>query len=237
MPVQLRPLSCLVLLALLESTAGCGGPSVPPADRVYRHGIVFTADAKNSHAQALAIREGRVVFVGSDDAAASFVGPATTVVDLAGRFVMPGLIDGHMHPLEAGVQLLKCSLDYDSLTVAELQVRVQTCLDKSAINEPEAWLEVVGWFQESMRPSGVRTNRATLDALKTKRPVIVRSSYGHTVLANSRALALAKITAATPDPIGGKIWRTADGTPTGLLEDAAFTVFEALIPKIGRAHV
>jgi predicted amidohydrolase YtcJ len=82
-----------------------------------------------------------------------------------------------------------------------------------------------------MRPRGVKTSRATLDALKTSRPIIVRSSFGHTVLANSRALALAKISKSTPDPLGGKIWRDADGNPTGLLEDAAFGAFSDLIPK------
>ena len=144
---------------------------------------------------------------------------------------MPGLIDGHMHPLEAGTQLLKCSLNYRSLTVAELQQRVQACLDHSSSSSPDAWLEVVSWFQESMRPAGVKTSRATLDVLKTKRPIIIRSSFGHTVLANSRALALAGITAKTPDPVGGKIWRDAAGEPTGLLEDAAYEVFSTLIPK------
>jgi predicted amidohydrolase YtcJ len=152
-------------------------------------------------------------------------------VDLEGRFLMPGLIDGHMHPLEAGAALLKCNLNYESLTVAELERRVQACLDQTKSREPDGWLEVVNWFQESMLPAGVKTSRATLDALDSRRPIIVRSSFGHTVLANSRALALAKITAGTPDPLGGKIWHDAAGEPTGLLEDAAFDVFESLVPK------
>src|ERR1700756_4142045 len=78
---------------------------------------------------------------------------------------------------------------------------------------------------------GTKASRAVLDALKTSRPIIVRSSFGHTVLANSRALALAKITKDTHDPLGGKIWRDADGNPTGLLEDAAFSVYSKLIPQ------
>ncbi|MGO9167198.1 MAG: amidohydrolase [Candidatus Sulfotelmatobacter sp.] len=201
------------------------------ADRVYRNGTVFTADAHGSIAEAVAIREGRIVYVGSNEGAVPFIGPSTRVTDLKGRFVMPGLVDGHMHPLEAGLKLQKCSLNYESLTVAELQQRVQACLDSTRSQEPEGWLEVVSWFQESMRPAAVKTSRTTLDVLKTSRPIIVRSSFGHTVLANSRALALAKITKATPDPLGGKIWRDADGNPTGLLEDSAYAVYSELIPK------
>ena len=192
---------------------------------------IFTADARHPAAEALAIRGGRIVYIGDNRGLTPFIGGATVTVDLKGRFLMPGLVDGHMHPLEAGLQLLKCNLNYESLTVGELQQRVQTCLNQATSKDPNAWLEVVNWFQESMRPAGVKTSRATLDGLKTTRPIIVRSSFGHTVLANSRALELAKITAKSPDPIGGKIWRDAAGQPTGLLEDAAFAVFSTLVPK------
>jgi len=201
------------------------------ADRVYRNGVVFTADAQNTIAEAVAIRDGRIVYVGSNEGVAPFIGPSTKVMDLNGSFLMPGLVDGHLHPLFAGQMLSKCSLNYESLTVAELQKGVQACLDKTRSQEPDGWLEVVYWFQEIMRPAGVKTSRTTLDVLKTSRPIIVRSSQGHTVLANSRALALAKITKATPDPVGGKIRRDADGDPSGLLEDSAFAVYWDLIPK------
>lgn len=206
-------------------------PAIAPADRVYLNGAIFTADARNSRASALAIREGQILYVGSDAALARYIGPATVKVNLAGRFLMPGLVDGHMHPLEAGQTLLKCNLNYAALTIADLQRRIQACVSQTQAEEPDSWLEVVSWFQESMLPAGVKTSRATLDALATKRPIIVRSSFGHTVLANSRALALARITAATPDPTGGRIWRDAAGEPTGLLEDAAHHVFDSLLPK------
>jgi predicted amidohydrolase YtcJ len=219
----------VLLSTVLLASGRCGGTSI--ADRVYRNGVVFTADSRNTTAEAVAIRKGRIVYVGSNQGAAAFIGAATTVVDLKGKFLMPGLIDGHMHPLEAGAQLLKCSLNYESLTIAEMQQRIQACLDRESSKEPDAWLEVVSWFQESMRPAGVKTSRATLDSLKTTRPILVISSFGHTALANTRALALAKITAGTPDPIGGKIWRDAKGEPTGLLEDAAYEKFFELISK------
>jgi predicted amidohydrolase YtcJ len=213
------------------STASAPSSTASPADRVYRNGVIFTADVRNGTAEALAIRDGRIVYVGNNQGVAPFVGPSTASVDLKGRFLMPGLVDGHMHPLEAGLQLLKCSLNYESLTVAEMQQRIQACLDRAPASDANAWLEVVSWFQESMRPAGVKTNRATLDALKTARPILVVSSFGHTALVNSRALALAQITAATPDPIGGKIWRDEHGEPTGLFEDAGYAVFSDLLPK------
>ncbi len=217
-------LSCLLLFP-------CCFAQNQIADQVYRNGVVFTAEDGDSLAQAVAIRDGRIVYVGSNEGVAPMIGPSTKLTDLRGRFLMPGLIDGHMHPLEAGLKLQKCSLNYESLTVTELQQRVQACLDKTKDQEPDGWLEVVSWFQESMRPAGVKTTRATLDVLKTSRPIIVRSSFGHTVLANSRALAMAKITKASPEPLGGKIWRDADGNPTGLLEDSAHAVYSDLIPK------
>jgi predicted amidohydrolase YtcJ len=216
---------------LAVSIAGAQVATNNPADRVYRNGVVFTADAQHRTAEALAVHDGRIVYIGDNRGLTPFVGGGTVTVDLKGRFLMPGLVDGHMHPLEAGLQLLKCNLNYESLTVPELQQRIQTCLDQANSKDPNAWLEVVNWFQESMRPAGVKTSRATLDVLKTTRPIIVRSSFGHTVLANTRALELAKITASTRDPIGGKIWRDAAGKPTGLLEDAAFEVFSTLLPK------
>jgi predicted amidohydrolase YtcJ len=219
------------VLLLTVASGQAAEPASARADRVYLNGIIFTADAGNSSATALAIRDGRILYVGSDAALARYIGPATVKVDLKGRFLMPGLIDGHMHPLEAGTTLLKCSLNYAALTVTEMQQRVEACLDHTKAAEPDSWLEVVSWFQESMLPAGVKTSRATLDALQTKRPIIVRSSFGHTVLANSRALMLAGITAKTPDPTGGKIWRDAAGEPTGLLEDAAHHVFDTLLPK------
>ena len=227
---MIKTIITLHLLALSLLVASCFAAGAP-ADRVLRNGIVFTADEQNSIAEAIVISNGRILYVGSNAGAARFIGPSTKVTDLNGGFVMPGIVDGHLHPLEGGLKLQKCSLNYESLTVPELQQRVQVCLDKTKSQEPDGWLEVVSWFQESMRPAGVKTSRATLDVLKTSRPIIVMSSFGHTVLANSRALALAKIDKSTPDPPGGKIWHDADGNPTGPLEDAAYAVYSNLIPR------
>lgn len=201
-----------------------------PADAVYRNGYVYTVDAHDSVRQAIAVRQGRLVYVGSNAGVRAFIGLHTAVRDLAGRMLMPGLVDGHMHPLAGGATLLKCNLNYERLDLATMQARIQACLDATRDREPDGWLEVSNWFQEAML-GGTQTSRATLDALHTKRPILVISSFHHTALINSRALELAHISAATPDPQGGVIEHDASGQPTGILQDAAFEQVFAVIPK------
>lgn len=218
-----------IVCVLMVGWAG-GAQAADLADTVYLNAKVYTVDAQTSVQQALAVRGGRIVYVGTDSGVRSFIGPATAVNDLHGRMLMPGLVDGHMHPLSGGTTLVKCNLNYERLTVLRMQARIQACLDSSKDREPDTWLEVSNWFQEAM-VGGTGTTRATLDLLHTKRPIMVLSSFGHTVLANTRALQLAGITAATPDPLGGKIARDPSGAPTGILQDAAFQKVEAVIPK------
>jgi len=202
----------------------------PPAEVVYRHGFVYTVDAQDSVQQALAVRGGLIVYVGDDAGATPFVGTRTRQIDLQGRMLMPGLVDGHMHPLDGGATLLKCNLHYVQLTVERMQAGIQKCLDQTRSREPDGWLEVVNWFQEGMIPAGIQATRATLDSLKTRRPIRVMSSFGHTSLVNSRGIQLAGITAATQAPLGGKIWRDPAGNPTGLLEDFAQDLVTKLLP-------
>lgn len=207
-----------------------------PADTVYRNGYVYTVDARDSVRQALAVRAGRIAYVGDDAGAMALAGKHTRVIDLHGRMLMPGLIDGHMHPQSGGSRLLNCSLDYAPLTVPQFQARIQACIDKDRNRDretdPRRWLLVVNWFQQGMQPDGVAMDAAALDALNTARPVIVRSSFGHSALLNTQALAAAGIARATPDPAGGKIARDARGDATGLLDDAAQDLAMNLLPPL-----
>jgi predicted amidohydrolase YtcJ len=227
-PVLIGAMAALIAAMAVPGAAARAGTAA--ADTVYRHGLVYTVDAQDSVRQALAIRAGRIVYVGSDAGLAAYIGPKTMVFDLRGRMLMPGLVDGHMHPLQGGGTLLKCNLNYLQLNVAQMQARIQACLDQGRAAEPDAWLEVVNWFQEGMVPAGTRTDRGTLDALKTQRPIFVESSFGHTALVNTRALGLAGVTAQTPDPLGGKVGRDTVGNPTGILEDAAQEAVAKRIP-------
>jgi predicted amidohydrolase YtcJ len=226
---SLVPAACLVPATPL-SAAATTSPNTP-AETIYINGSVYTVDPHDSVKEALAVRDGRVTYVGTTAAAKGMAGPATHVIDLHGRMLMPGLVDGHMHPLEGGTQLLKCNLNYERLTVAQFQARIQACLDKSKAREPDQWLEVVNWFQQDMLPAGTELTHETLDVLKTKRPIAVMSSFGHSVLANERALQLGHVEAGTPDPVGGKIQHDATGKPSGILEDAAQDRVTNLIPK------
>jgi len=199
------------------------------ADQVYENGYLYTVDANDSVRSALAVRGGVIVFVGDDAGARRWIGPRTDVEDLHGRMLMPGLVDGHMHPLAGGYSLLGCDLKYERLTVQQVLERIQRCLDGSRDREPDGWLQVRNWFQEAMIGGGVM-NRRMLDGLNTRRAILVLSSFGHTALLNSRALELARITAATPNPRGGEIAHDASGQPTGILQDAAIGLAQRAVP-------
>ncbi len=219
-----RFVAALLLMPVLALAAGA------PPEAIYVNGRIFTGLGQGPSAQALAVREGRILATGSDASIRALAGPGTRVVDLGGRFLMPGLIDGHLHPLEGGQKLVKCNLNYERLTVAQLQARIQKCLDDTRAHEPDDWLVAVNWFREAMIPRDAVTTLATLDVLKTSRPILVASSFGHSALVNSRALKVAKIDAHTPDPGGGRIDHDAHGAPNGILEDTAYERTLALVP-------
>jgi predicted amidohydrolase YtcJ len=217
-------------LAFTLLMASCGGSNENPADTVLRNGQVMTIDASNSVQQAVAVRSGKIVYVGSNAGAVDWIGPNTKVIDLGGRMLMPGFVDAHLHSLAGGRALLMCDLAYAPLSHAQLASQIQTCLDSTAAKEPDTWLEVVNWDRQATSSIDGDPSKALLDGLTTQRPIAVTSSDFHGVLANSHALNLAGITAATPDPVGGKFLRDANGAPTGICEDAAGWQLKASIP-------
>src|SRR5215469_5144284 len=112
-------------------TASAAAAPQPFADQVYENGYLYTVDANDSVRSALAVRAGVIVFVGDDAGARPFIGPHTEVADLHGRMMMPGLVDGHMHPMAGGYSLLGCDLKYERLTEQQVLERIQRCLDAS----------------------------------------------------------------------------------------------------------
>ncbi len=235
----MRPLAKLAALFLLALTA-CpttpSAPPVPPAEIVLRGGALFTALSDSKFAQAIAVSGGRIVFVGSDAAAAAYIGKATRVVELGGKFLMPGIVDGHVHPLGGGLILESCSMKYEALTRTQLRKRVAACLAAEPDAGPNDWLEAFSWQAQGIIPAGARISRKTLDRIETQRPILVHGADGHTAIANSRALALAGITAETLNPPDGKLLRDKSGAPNGYLLDGAIALVEAALPSVTDAE-
>jgi predicted amidohydrolase YtcJ len=214
--------------AALSSPASALAQSAGAADTVFRNGKVLTV-AGSGIAEAVAVSGGRIAHVGSNANVGAFVGPETNVIDLRGRTLMPGIHDGHTHPLAGGLVLTKPTLDYRKLDLKDFLKALRTFLARTADEEPDGWLSVDLW-----EPSGMdrQPTKRDLDKLPTKRPIIVIDLSGHTAVVNSRALEIAGITASTPDPQGGKIKRGPRREPTGvLLDDAIGLVAEKIPPR------
>ena len=228
--------TALALGASAVSSAS-NSDTVAPADTVLQKGFIYTVDTRNSVQQAIAIRAGRIVYVGSDPGIQPYIGQQTRVIDLHGKMVMPGLVDAHNHAISGGMQLLECNLNYAPLTIAQFQQKIQACLDKTQSKEPDGYLTVVNWDRQAMQPSGTEVTKADLDVLKTRRPILVQSTDGHSTFGNSRALAMAKITRDSPDPHAGRIDRDAAGEPSGIFEDTAEGLIRQPMPAPSSAEV
>ncbi|PYT12970.1 MAG: hypothetical protein DMF51_11940 [Acidobacteria bacterium] len=196
------------------------------ADTVLVNGaiLVFSGIERNDGAgppkfeQAVAIADGRIVFVGPDAKARQYAGPATRVIDLEGRMVMPGLVDGHFH----GTRPTDCEMGYAGGTIAQVLAKLQACLDRpdqAAFKKTNVRLTATHLFGEAIVPAGTALTRADLDRLDTTRPVMVENADGHKFWMNSRAIENARIDEKTPDQPGGMIGRDADRKPNGTFSD------------------
>ena len=194
------------------------------ADLVLRGGAVATMDSRRSFGAAVAVRDGRIVAVGSDDQIHHWIGPRSRVVELRGRSVTPGFGDAHVHPVGAGVGRLRCDLS-GARGLDDYIARIATY---AATHPDEEWIRGDGWSMSDF-PGGI-PHRDDLDRVVPDRPVYLESRDGHTVWVNSRALALAGVTAETSDPEDGRIERDADGRPGGALQEGAAGLVERLLP-------
>ena len=189
---QLR-LSVRLLFAAIQLlfVFACG-PSVEPADLVLINGFIYTVDEDRSVAEAVAIRENKIVFVGDAEDAEDFFGPETEIRDLDGKMVLPGLHDVHIHPLRI-VKGDICDLESEPRTLDEYVPFLSECLDRYQIPEGE-WLWAAQWnFSRGNRPSErYPTMRAALDAVSDRHPIVLFGNDGHHTAVNSAALARAQ---------------------------------------------
>ncbi|MCL6734563.1 amidohydrolase [Streptomyces neyagawaensis] len=193
------------------------------ADLVLTGGPVHTVDPARSRASAVAVHEGRIIAVGHDEVHA-LIGPRTEVVDLAGKLLLPGFQDAHVHPQGAGLELGLCHLG-DTVDPAEYLRRIAEYADRHPNAE---WITGGGWSLEAF-PGGAPT-AAALDAIVPDRPVFLPNRDHHGAWVNSVALERAGIDARTPDPVDGRIERDGDGRPTGMLQEGAVHLVGRLVP-------
>ncbi|MFI5183005.1 MAG: amidohydrolase [Vicinamibacteria bacterium] len=213
----------LLLLAILAAPALRAAEG--PADLVLTGGSVYTMDAARSWADAVAVRGGRIVFVGTEAGARSWIGPATRVVKLEGRMVLPSFQDAHVHPVSGGVELGQCDL-HDLPTAEAILEKVGACAREGAGKD---WIVGGGWTLSAF-PGGAPTKEA-LDAVTGDKPAYLDSSDGHSAWVNSRALRAGGLAAQTPDPEGGRIDRDpTTRVPTGTLQESATFLVSRHIP-------
>ena len=199
------------------------------ADLVLVHGHILTVDANDSIAQAIAVRHGVIVKVGTDAEVLEFAGnaPGVRIIDLHGHTATPGLIDTHAHIADGGVEELYGIKLSDATSVAEIVARVKA---KIPLVKPGEWVTGSGWDEGKLAERRYVT-AADLDAVAPNNPVWLIHTTGHYGVANSLALKLAHITAGTADPTAGTIDRDPRGNPTGVLkEDSAMEPVTSLIP-------
>jgi predicted amidohydrolase YtcJ len=201
------------------------------ADAIYLHGNIYTGVRVSSsfqaikRAQALAVRDDRILSVGTEAEMLKLKGPQTQVIDLGGHFVMPGFNDAHMHLAEAGLRQL--SVDLTGVkSLLELRQHVQARVESA---EPGEWIVGGGWDQ-TLWPVKELPTRWDIDELSRDHPVFLQRVDGHIAVANTRALELASISMASKDPQGGKIDRDSGGQPTGILRETAKGAVLAVIP-------
>ncbi|MGB1249571.1 MAG: amidohydrolase [Candidatus Promineifilaceae bacterium] len=186
------------------------------------NGKIYTMDASQPTATAVAMRDGKLIAVGSDEAIRALGG---TEIDLDGRCVIPGLIDSHVHFEGFSLALSEINLlDTESLEVA--MARIETRADATSEGE---WLLGRGWTQADWASHQFPTS-ADLDSVSGQHPAYLRHRSGHAGWVNSRAMRMAGIDANTPDPSGGQIQRDADGNPTGILFETAMELVADLVP-------
>jgi predicted amidohydrolase YtcJ len=195
-----------------------------PADLVLRGGRIATMDAARRFVPGLAVRGNRIVALGPDAVVRPLIGPATRVIELRGRTVIPGFQDAHVHPIHGGLARLRCEL-HDTRGRDEL---VAVIAEYARTHPDESWIRGGGWYMADF-PGGT-PRREDLDRVVPDRPVFLTNRDGHGAWVNSTALQIAGIDDATADPADGRIERDAEGSATGTLHEGAMALVERHLP-------
>ncbi len=225
MKMRLNQVSVCAAMALV---AGCSSqPQVEPASLVLRNGNIVTVEASQPKVQALAVREDRIVALGTNEEIQPYVGPETNVIDLAGQTAVPGFIESHGHFMGLG----QSRMVLDLMDVKSFDEIVQLVAEAVKTAKPGQWIQGRGWHQEkwtsvpSPNVEGFPVHDA-LSKVSPDNPVILEHASGHAVYANAKAMELAGVTARTPNPPGGEILKDRAGRPIGVFRETASGLVE-----------
>jgi len=223
-----------LLLLPVAGLLGCtpSTPQVSPATLLLRNGHIVTMDRDRPTAQALAVRNDRIVALGTNEALAVYAGPETTVIDLAGQTAVPGLIEGHGHFLGLGQSRMVLDL-MDMKSYDEIVAAVAAAAKTAA---PGTWIQGRGWHQEKWSTPPVPAVEGfpvhdALSAVAPNHPVVLEHASGHALLANARAMALAGVTSTTKAPAGGDILMGRGGQPSGIFRETASGLIEQALER------
>jgi predicted amidohydrolase YtcJ len=220
------PFAALAATVTLAAVAVLGALRQTPADLIVIGSAIYTADARRPRVDAFAVSDGRFVAVGARADVLAMKGAATRVIDLAGDTVVPGLQDAHGHFLGLGISLSTLDLR-DTPSLASIATKVAARVAGEARGR---WIVGRGWDQNDWPVKNWPT-RQDLDAVAPETPVVLKHIDGHALWANSKALALAGVTAETTDPDGGRVLRDSAGRPTGVFIDTAQSLVERHVPR------
>jgi TonB family protein len=202
------------------------------ADVVFRNGNIYTVNDKQARAEAVAVKAGKILFVGSNQDAKAYEGGATKIVDLKGNTVVPGLTDSHYHLAGVGAREMNLNLEGTN-TLEDFLAKVKERVDKS---QPGAWVTGRGWIETFWKPQAFPT-RYDLDKISPNNPVYLTRADGHAGVANSAAIKLAGVDKNTQNPFGGEVMKDKQtGEPNGMFVDAAQSLISRKIPAGGRAE-
>ena len=188
------------------------------ATLILENASIYTVNKNQPWASAVAIKDGEIIFVGNDSDAKKYSGDQTRIVNLNGKMILPGFHDIHVHPVHGGVTYLQCNLS-EIRGIDNILSKIKACANNKNENE---WILGGGWAVDNFSASRL-PDKEMLDEIISSRPVSLKSSDGHSLWANSKALEISNINNETPDPLNGKIERYPNSEePTGLLhEDSA----------------
>lgn len=216
----------LAFLLLLPLTAQAKSKAVKPADFVFTNGKVYTVNEKQPWAETVAVRGNEIVYVGDHAGAKALIGDGTQKIDLGGKMLLPGFVEGHFHATFPGILLR--GVDLQSESMDELLGKLKAYAEKNPDMK-----QIHGWGVRPTLYSGDGPTAAMLDAVVPDRPVYLWQVDGHSSWVNSKALEMAKITRDTPDTVPGVSWfvRDKDGNPTGYIIEvpAQVQVLKALV--------